>query len=88
MLSGVASLGLALGDKHVVLLNLGFLDFGLSAGKRTEVTAALETLRGDESLDLGAVGASKEKMHIMTDEEIEVSQRQTFQTEPLTHALV
>jgi hypothetical protein len=55
VLAVVSPLVLSLGNKDVVLVDLSFLDLGLSAGQGAEVTTALETFRGDESLDLGTV---------------------------------
>jgi len=56
VLAVVSPLVLSLGNKDVVLVDLSFLDLGLSAGQGAEVTTALETFRGDESLDLGSLG--------------------------------
>jgi len=46
------ALGEALGDDDLVLGLLRLLRLGLAALERAEVAAALEALRGDETLDL------------------------------------
>lgn len=50
-----------LGDDGLVVGDLVFLGLGLSLAEGAQVAAVLETLRSDESLDLGAVLRNKKK---------------------------
>lgn len=70
-----------LGNDGLVVGNLVLLGLGLSLAERAEVTAALQALRSDQSLDLGAVRKERKKLNMSFTETLMASMKGT-------HALV